>query len=1296
VSGSLSTLTPEQQIEAIYVAYFGRAADGGGYSYWVRQYTSDYATYIAAGDTSAQAEAATVQSISESFSVQAEAQANYAFLATPPAIPVPDPLHPGSFITAQIDAFLSAVYLDLFARPIDSAGEAYWSAAILSGPTEKNPLDPHGNHGVTVGAAIYDIANGAAVGSVDANTLANKVEAGLYFTNLTTGANIGVSQPYVSTLGAAAVASVAPVTSDAATVTASKAATYEYVYPTQTVAPPTPIYLTLNIDNLTGGPGGDLFVANAVNNGNTLGLQNQLQSGDELTGGAITGAEVNVLQATLTADYFGIPDFIANLDPSAPTYVYFNNIYEYFHSTNPTYVGYYVRPILNNIQTLNIVNSQEPSGYYFEVTFDLTQSQNGPTSAQDVTNVSVQGSPFGDYTFVNAAQLLNVTLGGPSQSQGSPDSTLYLLPNGGPAFADPQNLNLQVTTASIINSDSGGIVFGFRTGGVGGTQYGEDVPLLTLNVTNSPSAFYNIYGYTFDENLGGVPTIDLNLTSSTTSTVLPRPGAVGPQLYQTQLDPDHLTLYDHALNQFGTPILTDLNIDVTGNYEVFLPENTYSFSESSSVTDRNTFLDVHALTIKGGPAQAAGTPTANPGFGSLGGALDLTGDTFGSSNQQGGLYGAVHNQDGNNQDGFQHFRQLVSLDASTYAGNLDINIGSDDWSQGGIFGGVGATNNLASIALGSGDNHLDLITEYSAIHYTVTTGNGNNVVLFGYDNLTNTVTVTGGTGNNTLGLTNGDLLNSDNTVNVTGFDTLEFVGAAYKLVSANFAASVNDYNLGALPGGSVNGSTQFSAVTLTAYYNPGFAQDIAGTSSSGTTDNYNGGYFGASENFPGTFPGLPVGGDDALQSTGQNADGTQASASVFGDLLHTSTDYVIGGNVVLWNAPTNLPLTITNYADDSHAHRLSTGDNGIFVFLSSLVYGNQGAVTSKTFWQYVNLLQLDFSSAFFGDEGHNYATLNIDDQTTLPAGSAKATAYVDEINHLGDYGVSTIAVTGNATLWIDDLTQTNPLLTLDGHTSTGNLGSNWEANSGVGGGVTSSAHLGYLDVNAKFIDGPPLLIETTQGLNFLKVDGINRSDVFDLLGGNNQIVVDNDHIGLTGNGDQFNFYAPGTNSLLPGFQNTIPHIHAGNGNGAIDVANAEIVTGDPLHPNLNVATIYGFQSQSADNPITHLGADVIELNGFNFAVGAQQILNITPLAKIGDTTDLTSVAGLFTNGANQYAVADYVVQNGYSSIAHPRDVFVFVDVNHDGNFTAATDLVVQLINTAHDISLTAANNFHFA
>ena len=782
---------------------------------------------------------------------------------------------------------------------------------------------------------------------------------------------------------------------------------------------------------------------------------------------------------------------------------------------------------------------------------------------------------------------------------------------------------------------------------------------LTLNVTNSPSAWYDIYGYSNDEPLGGPATIDLNITSSNSSTSVPRPGAVPPQGSQTQIDPDNLWLYDHALSNFTKPILSTLNIDSQGQFEVNIPET--QTGELSSTIDRNTFLDITALTVTGGPLANGSGP----------GELDLTADTFGSSEIGDGIQ---------TQDGFQHFRNLKTVDASTYTGNLDLNIG---WSDFGISGG--SANSLSSIKLGSGDNHLDLISEYSTVHYSVTTGNGNNVVLFGYNNLTAAVTVTGGTGNNTLGVTNGDELNNSNTANVTGFNTLEIVGAA-EVGSGRFGG-INDYNLAAIPGDSLTSNSFFTTVTLTAYFNPGFDTDTAGTNSSGTNLSGTGGYFRS-----------PTTGVDAAQST---------NGSVAGGLTG-STDYVLGGDVLLWNAPTTETFTITNYADDSSAHRLSTGTHTIGVALASTVYGDTGVldlnfhnidfaqdgiVTSASYWQYVENLQLDYSSALFGDEGHNYATLNLNVDSSLPAQGAAATAYVDEINYLGAYGLGEITVTGNATLWIDHLNnQTAPLTQFDAHTDTGNIGGNYNggtynwADSGTP--IVDSAHLGYLDLNHGFANQDNQLeFDSSQGLNFVQVEGEDRTDSFYLLGGNNQILVDNDHVGnstSTSLGyDTFTYYAPGTDTALSGFENTVPHILAGDGNGAITLAKADST--NAAAPNTNVATIYGFEAGVTTGHTSQVANDIIALDGFNFPTDhiVQNLLDITNANVISTTSDLTTVAGLFQKGASIYAVAEYAVT------AH--DVFVFVNVDHTANFSAADDMVVHLVNTAHDIALTTGN-----
>ena len=105
MSGSLAALTPAQQIEALYVAYFGRAADYGGATYWLM----DYANLTAQGLTPTQA----VVNIADSFAVQPEATKLYTFLDNPSA---------GA--PATVNTFLTAVYQDLFNRAPDAAGEA--------------------------------------------------------------------------------------------------------------------------------------------------------------------------------------------------------------------------------------------------------------------------------------------------------------------------------------------------------------------------------------------------------------------------------------------------------------------------------------------------------------------------------------------------------------------------------------------------------------------------------------------------------------------------------------------------------------------------------------------------------------------------------------------------------------------------------------------------------------------------------------------------------------------------------------------------------------------------------------------------------------------------------------------------------------------------------------------------------------------------------------------------------------------------------------------------------------------
>ncbi len=260
MSGFLATLTPVPgaQIEAIYVAYYGRAADGGGYLYW----ENDAANLIAGGMSTTQA----AVNIADAFALQPKSQANYSFLASPPATLVPtDPVQ-----IASVDVFINAVYENLFNSAADAGGLAYWQKQILTGA-------------VSVGSAVYDIANGAT--GADATILTDKIDAGLYFTTTTLAANLGSSSPLTSTFAAVAVPTTSTVV-DSATLDTSKANTDKFVASGGTTNPWTPPTPPPSVFTLTPGvDSGAAFttsVAGAIFNAPLVASTSQFSQGSNV------------------------------------------------------------------------------------------------------------------------------------------------------------------------------------------------------------------------------------------------------------------------------------------------------------------------------------------------------------------------------------------------------------------------------------------------------------------------------------------------------------------------------------------------------------------------------------------------------------------------------------------------------------------------------------------------------------------------------------------------------------------------------------------------------------------------------------------------------------------------------------------------------------------------------------------------------------------------------------------------------------------------------------------------------
>jgi hypothetical protein len=203
-SGLLGGLNVNQQLELIYISYFDRSADGGGFNFWVGQ----NATAQNAGESAPVA----LTNIANSFTPQPETVAIYSFLA---------PLVSGGAInlnspTAQagLTAFVGSVYQNLFNRAADAAGQSYWVGQITSSA-------------VGLGAAALAIANGAT--GADAIELQNKIAVALDFTNRTAAANLN---PLASTFLAAArgvLSGVDGVSLNDASVRAGESATTTYI-----------------------------------------------------------------------------------------------------------------------------------------------------------------------------------------------------------------------------------------------------------------------------------------------------------------------------------------------------------------------------------------------------------------------------------------------------------------------------------------------------------------------------------------------------------------------------------------------------------------------------------------------------------------------------------------------------------------------------------------------------------------------------------------------------------------------------------------------------------------------------------------------------------------------------------------------------------------------------------------------------------------------------------------------------------------------------------------------------------
>jgi hypothetical protein len=119
-----------------------------------------------------------------------------------------------------------------------------------------------------------------------------------------------------------------------------------------------------------------------------------------------------------------------------------------------------------------------------------------------------------------------------------------------------------------------------------------------------------------------------------------------------------------------------------------------------------------------------------------------------------------------------------------------------------------------------------------------------------------------------------------------------------------------------------------------------------------------------------------------------------------------------------------------------------------------------------------------------------------------------------------------------------------------------------------------------------------------------------------------------------------------------------------NKDGKITLAGDEATAGGVQ----TIDTITNFQTGGKDT------TDRLDVTNFAFSGAQRGVVNVS--AMVTGATDLTSIADLFAAPAGDRGVA-YATFN--DTVAPDPDTYVFVDVNKDGNFTAADDLVIKMV-----------------
>lgn len=247
----LSTLTAQQQLAAIYIGYYDRAADPVGEDFWE--------SAVANPNLS-------LADIATDFATQPETLIAYPFLDAPTA--------------EEAEGFIAEVFLNLFNRAPDAAGLEFWSGALLSAIAGEEGA-------LSVGEIILAIIEGAqdsAEGN-DRTTILNKIEVATTWSDAADAAGIDYASDAAAQSSAKSI--IEGVTDEGSTVTSAKSTIDGFFTPA--AVPGDTYFLTSGTDrgeDFTGTSDDDEFLAYIEQNPFVGGVSNSLSSADHLDGGA--------------------------------------------------------------------------------------------------------------------------------------------------------------------------------------------------------------------------------------------------------------------------------------------------------------------------------------------------------------------------------------------------------------------------------------------------------------------------------------------------------------------------------------------------------------------------------------------------------------------------------------------------------------------------------------------------------------------------------------------------------------------------------------------------------------------------------------------------------------------------------------------------------------------------------------------------------------------------------------------------------------------------------------------------